>query len=52
MGFSGIGPGTVGGKGARIGLIFPEGILPPFLKVIDGEKGVYPPIPVISPTIC
>jgi hypothetical protein len=29
-GVSGIGPSTSGGKGARIGLVFPEGILPSF----------------------
>jgi hypothetical protein len=50
-GFSGIGPGTGGGKGARIGLILPEGNLPSFLRLPDEKKRGQNPIPVISPTI-
>jgi hypothetical protein len=37
-GFSGIGPDTVGGKGARIGLILPEGNFPSILRFSDKKK--------------
>lgn len=39
-----------GEKGARTGLIFPEGNSPLFLRFSDEKTGGYPPIPI--PTTC